>query len=163
MQGKDLKSFIRWIKHWKPWFGIFFVWTNLASPVLGADPIRVVIEGLEGEALKNAQAALALPSGLIQDGVVNQTLREIFERQIPEKIRQALEPLGYFSPQVKVNAEKTPEGQEVLRVAVSPGGTGAGFPDRYQDSGARRKGEGLKRSGGRLSPQGRRCSPSGKI
>lgn len=94
---------------------------NFVSLARGAEPIRVVIEGLEGETLKNAEAALTLPSGLIQDGVVNQTLRDIFERQIPEKIRQALEPLGYFGPQVKVNAEKTLEGQEVLRAAVVPG------------------------------------------
>ncbi|RPJ37199.1 MAG: outer membrane protein assembly factor [Deltaproteobacteria bacterium] len=116
-----MRPFILWLKHWKRWFGILFVFTNLASPVLGADPIRVVIEGLEGETLKNTEAALTLPSGMLQDGVVNQTLRDIFERQIPEKVRQALEPLGYFGPQVKMNAEKTPEGQEVLRVVVVPG------------------------------------------
>ncbi len=116
-----MRFFILWIKHWKRWLGIFSLCINLASSVLGAEPLKVVVEGLEGEALKNAQATLTLPSGLIQDGVMNQPLREIFERRIPEKIRQALEPLGYFSPQTKVTTDKTPEGQEILRVAVVPG------------------------------------------
>ena len=113
--------FVEQMKNWKTWIGIFLVWANLPFLALAAEPIQVLLAGLEGEALKNAQAALAFPSGLVQDGAVNQTLRDIFERQIPEKIRQALEPLGYFSPQVKVNAEKTSEGQEVFRVAVAPG------------------------------------------
>ena len=116
-----MQSFIPWFKDWKSWVVIFIFWVNFVSLARGAEPIRVVIEGLEGETLKNTEAALTLPSGMLQDGVVNQTLRDIFERQIPEKVRQALEPLGYFGPQVKVNAEKTPEGQEVLRVAVVPG------------------------------------------
>ncbi|MBP1719128.1 MAG: autotransporter secretion outer membrane protein TamA [Deltaproteobacteria bacterium] len=114
-------SFFEWIINRRNWVGIFLLWAHLSGISLAAEPIQVLIEGLEGEALKNAQAALAFPSGLVQDGAVNQTLRDIFERQIPEKIRQALEPLGYFSPQVKVNAEKTSEGQEVFRVAVAPG------------------------------------------
>ena len=116
-----MQSFISWFKYWKSWVGIFIIWVNLVSLAQGADPIRVVVAGLEGEALKNAQAALVLPSGLIQDGVVNQPLLDIFRRRAPEKVRQALEPLGYFSARAEVTTEKTPEGQEVLRVTVTPG------------------------------------------
>jgi translocation and assembly module TamA len=116
-----LQSSIPWFKDWKSWVVIFIFWVNFVSLARGAEPIRVVIEGLEGETLKNTEAALALPSGLIQEGVVNQPLRDIFESRVPEKVRQALEPLGYFRPQSKVTTEKTPEGQEVLRVAVIPG------------------------------------------
>jgi translocation and assembly module TamA len=71
--------------------------------------------------LKNVRAALTLPSGLVQDGVVNQLLLDIFRRRIPEKVSEALEPFGYFQAQARVETEKSPGGQEVLRVTVIPG------------------------------------------
>ena len=39
-------------------------------PLSAAEPVSVVVEGLEGEVLKNVGEALALPSGLVRDGVV---------------------------------------------------------------------------------------------
>jgi translocation and assembly module TamA len=101
--------------------GALFLLGALSWPSWAGEAIEVLVEGLEGEALRNAEAALALPSGMVRDGVVNQTLRVIFERRIPERVRRALEPLGFFSPQTNTSAEKTPEGGEILRVAVVPG------------------------------------------
>jgi len=88
---------------------------------MAAEPVQVVIEGLEGEALKNVQAALALPPGVVSEGVVDRALLEFFRRQIPEKVKKALEPFGYYEAQVSSTQEKSEEGRELLRVKVIPG------------------------------------------
>lgn len=85
------------------------------------DVLQVIVEGLEGEEMKNVQAALALPPGLIRDGVVDRPLLDYFLRQVPEKVRQAMEPFGYYSPGAAATLEKTAEGGERLRVKVVPG------------------------------------------
>ena len=88
---------------------------------MAAEALKVVIEGIQGDALKNAQAALALPPGMVREGVIDRALLEIFRHQISEKVQKALEPFGYFEAQVSSTHEKGEEGQEFLRVKVIPG------------------------------------------
>jgi translocation and assembly module TamA len=88
---------------------------------MAAEPLEVVVEGIEGDALKNAQAALALPPGMIREGVIDQALLNLFRRRIPEKIQKSLEPFGYYEAQASSNMEKTEDGRELLRVKVTPG------------------------------------------
>jgi len=88
---------------------------------MAAEALKVVIEGIQGDALKNAQAALALPPGMVREGVIDRALLEIFRHQISEKVQKALEPFGYFEAQVSSTQEKGEEGQEFLRVKVIPG------------------------------------------
>jgi translocation and assembly module TamA len=80
------------------------------SPVEAQEFLQVIVQGLEGEELKNAQAVLALPPGLVREGKVDQLWLVRFQTQAPEKIRQALEPFGYYHPQIKVSLE-TPDGE----------------------------------------------------
>ncbi len=78
---------------------------------LGADLVWVEVEGIEGENLKNVEAALRLPPGIVRDGAVDQELLMNFERGIPEKTQRALEPFGYYNAQVEVVKEAiAPEG-----------------------------------------------------
>jgi translocation and assembly module TamA len=105
----------------KPLLIIFFIWAHLIAPAWGADPIKVEVEGVEGEALKNVQGVLALPSGIVQEGVLNRSLLDIFKRQAPEKAIRALQPLGYYHAQAVVTIEKPREDLEVLKVLVTPG------------------------------------------
>jgi translocation and assembly module TamA len=101
---------------------LFFVLgACLVSNAMAAEPLEVVVEGIEGDALKNAQAALALPPGIIREGVIDQALLNLFRRRIPEKIQKALEPFGYYEAQASSNMEKTEDGRELLRVKVTPG------------------------------------------
>src|SRR4030065_279590 len=86
---------------------LFIFWACLLSNVMAAEPLEVVIEGIEGDALKNTKAALTLPPGIVREGVVDRTLLELFLRQIPEKVRKALEPFGYYETQTSSNIEKT--------------------------------------------------------
>ena len=73
---------------------------------MAKDPVQVIVEGLEGEELKNVRAALTLPPGVVREGTVDRQLLEIFQRQIPEKVQKALEPFGYYDAQVSTVMEK---------------------------------------------------------
>jgi translocation and assembly module TamA len=107
-------------KNWF-FFFLFILGAGLLPNAMAAEPVQVVIEGLEGDALKNVQAALALPPGVVSEGVVDRALLEFFRRQIPEKVKKALEPFGYYEAQVSSTREKSEDGRELLRVKVIPG------------------------------------------
>jgi translocation and assembly module TamA len=91
------------------------------SILMAAEPVQVAIEGLEGEALKNVQAALELPPNLVQEGKADRQWLERFERQVPENVKRALEPFGYYQAEVETSLEMPEKGAWVLRVVVDPG------------------------------------------
>ena len=88
---------------------------------MAEEPIQVIVEGLEGEELKNVRGALTLPPGLVREGVVDRRLLEIFQRQIPGKAQRALEPFGYYDAQVSTDMEKIEKDKVLIRVKVIPG------------------------------------------
>jgi translocation and assembly module TamA len=87
-----------------------------------ADPLEIDISGVSGEeVLNNVHAALVLPPGLVENGQVELLWLERFEEQLPERVRQALEPFGYYEAEVSVQRHLTTPGQYRLEVAVLPG------------------------------------------
>ncbi|MEE9910184.1 MAG: autotransporter assembly complex protein TamA [Deltaproteobacteria bacterium] len=87
----------------------------------GAEPVEIVVEGIEGDAQKNVLAALALPYGLVKDGKADRLWLERFIRQADQKVQLALEPFGYYSAQVAITLE-TPRAETFrVRVRVEPG------------------------------------------
>ncbi len=100
-------------------FSIFWFWG--IPPLMAEDPLQVIVEGLEGEELKNVRAALTLPPGVVRGGTVDRQLLEIFQRQIPEKVQRALEPFGYYDAQVSTVMEKMEKDEALIRVKVIPG------------------------------------------
>ncbi|HSR13876.1 MAG TPA: autotransporter assembly complex family protein [Thermodesulfobacteriota bacterium] len=99
---------------------LIFMAATPQAEVNAAESVRVEVEGLEGAALKNVEAALELPPGMVREGVVDKSLLEIFQRQVPEKVKGALEPFGYYEPKVSSNILRD-SGKSVLRVDVAPG------------------------------------------
>lgn len=95
--------------------------TYLTVSAAVLEPLKIVVEDLDGEPAKNVEAALALPPGMVRNGAVDSLLLERFQDQIPARVQEALEPLGYFHSRTTVTTEKTPEGQEILRVKVNRG------------------------------------------
>lgn len=96
------------------------LWIAPVVSLHAAEPVETVITGIEGEALENVQASLALPSGLVHEGVVDRLWLERFARQADGKVRTALEPFGYYRAVATVTVE--PDGERFrLRVAVVPG------------------------------------------
>jgi translocation and assembly module TamA len=85
----------------KTFYGLILFLLLVPPSLNAAEPVEVVVEGLEGEVLKNVQSALALPPGLVQDGRVNQRWLQLFEERSPERVRTALEPFGYYEPKIK--------------------------------------------------------------
>jgi translocation and assembly module TamA len=95
----------------------------LLAPSLreAAASVDVVIQGIQGEPLQNAQISLALPYGIIQNGTVNTFWLERFTREAPDKVRQALEPYGYYQAGVKADLKRTGENSYQVLVTVAPG------------------------------------------
>ncbi len=100
---------------------LFILGACLPSVAVAAEPLEVVIEGIEGDALKNARAALTLPPGMVREEGIDQALLNLFLRQIPEKVRKSLQPFGYYEAEVFPKMEKTDDGRDLLRVTVIPG------------------------------------------
>lgn len=92
-----------------------------ACPVRAADPVEVVIIGIEGEALENVKAALSLPPGLVRNGEVNLPWLTRFQAEIPEKAREALEPFGYYDARVGTTIQNPGKNEYRLLVGVFPG------------------------------------------
>ena len=100
---------------------LFILGAFLPSVAVAAEPLEVVVEGIEGDALKNARAALTLPPGMVREGMIDPALLNLFLRQIPEKVRKSLQPFGYYEAEVFPKMEKTDDGRDLLRVKVIPG------------------------------------------
>lgn len=94
---------------------------SLALPVSAAEPVEVVVEGVEDQVLDNVRLALALPPGLVHEGKANRLWLQRFSGQAVEKVHAALEPFGYYNAQVQVVMEPLEEERYRLLVTVVPG------------------------------------------
>ncbi len=101
-------------------FAFLLLWFALAVPAYAAEPVEIVVTGIEGDALKNVQEVLDLPVGLVREGKVDKIWLERFAKQANDKTITALEPFGYYSAIVTVVVEPAGEGYRVL-VKVAPG------------------------------------------
>jgi translocation and assembly module TamA len=99
---------------------IVLLFTHTAKASNAAEPVEIVVSGIEGDALKNVQSALVLPVGLVRDGIVDRLWLDRFAVQSNEKTRSALEPFGYYNAVVTVTVEPTGDRFRVL-VNVAPG------------------------------------------
>ena len=94
----------------------------LSTVARAADPLEINVSGVsEEEALDNVHAALVLPPGLVENGQVELMWLERFEEQLPERVRKALEPFGYYEAEVSIQRQVTAPGRYQLEVAVLPG------------------------------------------
>jgi translocation and assembly module TamA len=91
-----------------------------ATPLCAAEPVQVLITGIDGEALSNVKEALRLPPGLMRDGPLEPLWLKRFEKQAPQKVRSALEPFGYYHATVSATIDPTEYGYR-LKVTVVPG------------------------------------------
>ena len=92
-----------------------------ASPLSAAEPVVVRVQGVEGEVLKNVEAALSPPDGLIRDNTVDRLWLDRYATQAEAKTRTALEPFGYYRAGVSTALTGSVEDGFVLNVKVAPG------------------------------------------
>ncbi|MDD5287465.1 MAG: POTRA domain-containing protein, partial [Desulfuromonadaceae bacterium] len=97
-----------------------FLSFSSAMPLHAADPVGIVITGIEGDALKNVKEALVLPVGLVREGKVDRLWLDRFAKQADAKTRSALEPFGFYNSLVSVSVEPVGENYRLL-VKVAPG------------------------------------------
>jgi translocation and assembly module TamA len=81
--------------------------------------LSVEISGVEGELADNVRAFLALEREKDRDNLSEARIR-LLHRQAPEQIRRALQPFGYFQPEVQASLEKTADGLQA-RYQITPG------------------------------------------
>ena len=82
--------------------------------------LEVLVEGLEEEARLNVELALAPPEGILNKDQVNEPLLALFLKEIPPKVREALEPFGYYHAKWKPPLKGRRTGCS-LHVKVDPG------------------------------------------
>jgi translocation and assembly module TamA len=91
--------------------------TAVQSPL----KIELVVEGWEEEVRANVQQVLSPPAALLE-GPPDELLLDLFRQEIPKKVRQALEPFGYYHSRVETSVEGERD-QSVLRVKIDLGPT----------------------------------------
>ena len=135
----------------------------LALPLSAAEPVEIIVEGVEGDVLKNVGEALALPYGLVREGTVDRQWLERFRQQADETVRTAMEPFGYYNARVTVTIEEERSGEIRLRVSRGPGRAGARHGGGAGSAWSGCGGGVVEGIGGRLPPgQGRRA-PAAEI
>ena len=102
-------------------YALFFLLTFTATVFCASESVQIKFEGISDKELTNAEAALALPPGIVKDGTIDELWLQRFERQIPDKVRNALSPFGYYSPTVEVTSEKNLDGIYYIHVRIDRG------------------------------------------
>jgi translocation and assembly module TamA len=83
--------------------------------------VQVSVDGITGQESEAVKKALEIPQDLIKEGVVDEEWLKRLERQGPQRIREALEPFGYYKPDVIVRLEVSNEDSYRFLVAVKTG------------------------------------------
>jgi len=91
------------------------------SPSAESAQVEVVINGLEGDVLENVKSVLAVPSNILDEGRINKLWLEYFKNQADEKVRTALEPFGYYNPQISSTLDAIDNENYILRVNIEAG------------------------------------------
>lgn len=94
---------------------------SVPAPLWAADPVRLEVTGVEGDAKKNVREALAFPSGMVRDGKVDRLWLDRFADHAVEKARIALQPYGYYNAWISASVEEEKGGAYRLLVQVTPG------------------------------------------
>jgi translocation and assembly module TamA len=102
--------------------GLLLAGLIAAAPLSAAEPLQVVIDGVEEEeTLANLEAALAPPPGLLHDDKLDRQWLERFARQVPRLAAEALKPFGYYHAEIEARLEDLDDKRFRLVVAVQPG------------------------------------------
>ena len=94
---------------------------SISTSVRAAEPVEVVVQGVDGDARTNVEKALALPYGLVQNNRVDTFWLDRFIKQAPDNVRAALEPYGYYHAKVRTHLNKPGENSYTVVVDIDPG------------------------------------------
>lgn len=100
---------------------LLVIGASSAAPLFAAESVVLRVSGIDGDPLKNVEAALTLPPALVKDGRVDKPWLDHFCRQIETRVKEAIEPFGYNSSTVTSVQEKGEMGNYLIRVTIQPG------------------------------------------
>lgn len=102
---------------------IIIVFTFFSPLIIQAknEPVTINIEGIKDPLLENARHAVQLPPGLFENEKLDESLARSFIQQAPEKVREALQPFGYYQPEIKTSWEKRDDNRYRLTIIVDAG------------------------------------------
>ena len=83
--------------------------------------VQISVDGVTGQEHEAVQKALEISNDLIKEEVVDEQWLKRMERQGPQRIREVLEPFGYYKPDVTVKLEASDEGSYRFLVTVKTG------------------------------------------
>ena len=90
----------------------------LASPLCAE--VEIAITGLPSELQLRFADVAVLPPALTIPGPINSMWIERYQKQLPKKIRDTLEPVGYFHAEVSISQELKGD-KTLLQIHVDPG------------------------------------------
>ncbi|MEW6054051.1 MAG: autotransporter assembly complex family protein [Nitrospirota bacterium] len=93
----------------------------LRIPTPAAGQVEIEISGVSGDVLENVRSALIVPESLQKKGRTHRMWVEYFKKQVDEKVRTALEPYGYYAPEVQSTLDITDSEKYLIKVQVNPG------------------------------------------
>ncbi|MGH8397933.1 MAG: autotransporter assembly complex protein TamA [Gammaproteobacteria bacterium] len=101
--------------------GLFWLLLVLlsANAHAAAPKVDVQVRGVNGSLLKNVLAYLSINT-YRDSPTLNQSLVGRLNARAPQEIKTALEPFGYYQPEVKSNLEETPTGWTAI-YTITPG------------------------------------------
>jgi translocation and assembly module TamA len=82
------------------------------------EPVQVIVEGIAGIERSNVEAALVVPAGLVKEGTVDKRWLERFKEEIPQKVKNSLEPFGYYKADVSVVLNKMDNEKYLFQIQV---------------------------------------------
>lgn len=93
----------------------------LLPGVVTGESLQLQVEGVEEGLSEAVKAALVLPSPLLNAEKINRRWLRNYQKQIPQRVREALEPYGYFLSEASSSLEQPQPGELQLIVQVTPG------------------------------------------
>ncbi|MEJ2470932.1 MAG: autotransporter assembly complex protein TamA [Desulfuromonadales bacterium] len=85
------------------------------------DALSIIVSGVEGAMKANVEAILTVPHGMVRDGRVQKNWVRRFARLAEERVKHALQPFGYYNPDIQTHLEKQATGNYHLMIAITPG------------------------------------------
>ncbi|OGT19729.1 MAG: hypothetical protein A2V90_09810 [Gammaproteobacteria bacterium RBG_16_57_12] len=87
---------------------------------LAADRVEITIIGIDGEIHENARASLSLNQQQHREGLTEARIRRLHEKA-PEQIRLAMQPFGYYRPQIISSLKPVGAEQWQAEYKIDPG------------------------------------------
>lgn len=91
-----------------------------ALPLFAAEPVEIIVSGVDDAVLKNVRETVALPEGLVREGKVDRLWLDRFAQQAVDKTRTSLEPFGYYNALITTSIEPAGASYRLL-IKVIPG------------------------------------------